>query len=164
MRNTRLPFRPLGGQEEQLVWINPSLHDLRWRSRKHNAGLYFIPSTSHSSPRVALPTASFCLAFFLFFTSKSKVHSCSAVPINLPLPGITSSRRAPVQVTRAAQSWSQSRTGAVAVWCREAILTTFHPDQHDKKNNLYACKSVLQSSLLIRWRFCRHFCSNIWCR
>lgn len=41
--NTGLLFRPSPGQEEQLVWFNPSLHDLRWRSRMHNVALYFIP-------------------------------------------------------------------------------------------------------------------------
>lgn len=42
--NTRLLFRPSPAQEEQLVWFNPSLHDLRWRNRMHNVALYFIPS------------------------------------------------------------------------------------------------------------------------
>lgn len=70
-RNTRLPFRPPGGQEEQLVQINPSLHDLRWRSRKHNVGLYFTPP-----PDQPLFTSSVFLSLFSLPPSPSALLLC----------------------------------------------------------------------------------------
>lgn len=74
--NTRLLFRPSPGQEEQLVWFNPSIRDLRRRSRMHNVALYFIPS-----PAIVHHEC-------LFFLNPPP-------PISLLLPCTTSSVRAP---------------------------------------------------------------------